>query len=167
MVKKFTFMPLRNSDLDLLCDWLEKPHLLEWWNDHLTREEIKEKYGKRIGDTIVCPHIAYLDNKPIGFIQYYHANKVGNGWWPDEIEGTVGIDQFIGEIDYINRGYGTKMICYFVQQLFQNPVIKKIITDVDPKNKRAIRCYEKSGFLLIGSVNTPDGIANLMVMYRN
>src|SRR5690348_213510 len=109
-IDKFTFIPLKNSDLELLCDWLAKPHVLEWWNDHLTRDEIKEKYGKRIGDTVVYPHIAYLNNKPIGFIQYYYANKVGDGWWPNEMDGTVGIDQFIGEEDFINRGYGTRMI---------------------------------------------------------
>ena len=57
----------------------------EWWNDQLTDEKIKSKYRTRIGDTIVVPFIAYLNNNPIGFIQYYHANKVGNGWWPDEV----------------------------------------------------------------------------------
>ena len=60
-------------------------HVKEWWNDQLTDEKIKSKYRTRIGDTIVVPFIAYLNNKPIGFIQYYHANKVGNGWWPDEV----------------------------------------------------------------------------------
>jgi hypothetical protein len=29
------------------------------------------------------------------YIQHYQANKVGGGWWPEAIEGTFGIDQFI------------------------------------------------------------------------
>ncbi len=166
-IDRFTFMPLKNSDLELLCDWLEKPHVLEWWNDHLTREEIKEKYGKRIGDDVVCPYIAYLNNKPIGFIQYYYANKVGDGWWPNEVGGTVGIDQFIGEADFINRGYGTHMIEQFLVKLFSDPAIKKIITDPDKNNRRAIRCYEKVGFCFSHETNTPEGSAWLMNRYRN
>ncbi len=157
-----TFKPLQESDLELLCRWFDKPHVKEWWNDHLTHNEIKIKYGKRIGDETVAPFIVYLNDKPIGFIQYYHADRAGDGWWPDETAGTVGIDQFIGEEDYINHGYGTKMITAFIKQLFANPAIKKIITDVDPNNQRAIRCYEKAGFQFVKKLMTPDGLAYLM-----
>lgn len=167
MSAKFTFKPLTISDLDLLCRWFEKPHVLEWWSDRFTPEEIKEKYGKRIGDSVVCPYIAYLNNNSIGFIQYYWASKVGDGWWPNEDERTVGLDQFIGEEDYINKGFGTLMIKEFIQFLFQNPLIKKIITEVDPNNLRAKRCYEKAGFHEIGIVDTPDGQSVLMVILKN
>src|SRR5665213_2255442 len=105
-IMKFTFKPLATSDLDLLCRWFEKPHVLEWWGDRFTPEEIKDKYGKRIGDDVVCPYIAYLDDKPIAFIQYYWASKIGDGWWLNEDDYTVGLDQFIGEEDCINKGLG-------------------------------------------------------------
>ena len=36
MNAKFTFKPLTISDLDLLCRWFEKPHVLEWWSDRFT-----------------------------------------------------------------------------------------------------------------------------------
>ena len=127
-----SFKPLQEDDLELLCKWLDKPHVKEWWNDGLSHDEIKEKYRKRIDNNTIVPYIAYLDDKPIGFIQYYHAEKVGNGWWPDQPEGAVGIDQFIGEKDFINRGHGTKMIRAFSKKLFENPTVKKIITDVAP-----------------------------------
>lgn len=162
MTKKPSFKPLNNSHLELLCDWLEKPHVLEWWNDHLTRDEIKQKYEQRINDTIICPYIFYLSDKPIGFIQYYWASKIGSNWWPDENKNTVGIDQFIGDETYLNQGYGTLIITEFVQLLFQNPLVKKIITDVDPQNFRAKRCYEKVGFQEVGLINTPDGKSLLM-----
>ena len=163
----FTFKPLTTSDLDLLCRWFEKPHVLEWWDDRFTSEEIKEKYGERINDNVVCPHIAYLDDKPIAFIQYYWASRVGDGWWPDEDENTVGLDQFIGEEDYINKGFGTQMIKDFIQFLFQNSLIKKIITEADPKNLRAKRCYEKAGFYETGMIDTPDGKSILMVIVKH
>lgn len=69
-----SFKPLQENDLELLCKWLDMPHVKEWWNDGLNHDEIKEKYRKRIGDTIVVPFIVYLDNKPIGFIHTVNYN---------------------------------------------------------------------------------------------
>jgi RimJ/RimL family protein N-acetyltransferase len=161
-----SFKPLQENDLDLLCTWLKKPHVKKWWDDSLTDEELKYKYKSRIGNTIIVPFIVYMNHKPLGFIQYYHANKMGDGWWPGELEGTVGIDQFIGEEDYINRGYGTSIIKEFVKKLFADIKINKIIADVDPDNKSALRCYEKVGFKFDKEVITPDGFAHLLVMYK-
>lgn len=158
----FTFSRLKSADLDLLCQWLNKPHVLEWWNDHLTPDEIKQKYGSRINDTIICPYIASLHNKSIGFIQYYWASKVGGGWWPDEDGSTVGIDQFIGDENFIGKGCGAAMIEEFVHFLFQNPAITKIITEADPNNHRARRCYQKAGFIEQGEIETPDGKSILL-----
>ena len=167
MIEQFSFKPLQESDLNLLCKWLNEPHVKEWWDDHLTDEEIKSKYKKRIGDNVIVPFIVFLNDKPIGFIQYYHANKVGDEWWPNEVEGTIGIDQFIGEKDLINRGIGTKMIHAFIDYLFRDSDIKKIITDVDPKNLRAFRCYEKVGFMFVKEIMTPDGLAYLMNLEKS
>lgn len=157
-----SFKPLQEDDLELLCKWLDKPPVKEWRDDGLNHQEIKEKYRQRIGDETVVPFIVYLENNPIGFIQYYHANKVGDGWWPNEIDGTVGIDQFIGEESCINRGYGTQMIEKFIKKLFESLRIKKVITDIDPNNLRAINCYKKDDFKFVKELMTPDGIALLM-----
>ncbi|MBA3661085.1 MAG: GNAT family N-acetyltransferase [Gammaproteobacteria bacterium] len=165
-IHSFNFKSLQESDLDLLCRWLDNPHVKAWWNDALTHEAIKEKYRKRIGDKIIVPFIVYLNNQPIGFIQYYLANKVGGGWWPDEKEGTIGIDQFIGVNELINQGYGQQMIAAFAQKMFSNAHIKKIILDVNPNNVRAIRCYEKAGFQFVKKILTPDGPAYLMELKR-
>ncbi len=161
-----TFKPLAKHHLDLLVTWLNKPHVKQWWNDGLSPEQIKRKYGERIGDKIVQPFIIYLYGKPIGFIQYYYANKVGGGWWPDISPGVVGIDQFIGEEKYIDKGFGTVFIHQFIKRLFNDEKIIKIITDVDPHNIRAIRCYQKVGFELEKEIATPDGDALLMEISR-
>ena len=46
--------------------------------------------------------------------------------------------------------------------LAENYKFSKIITDPSPDNKRAIRCYEKAGFVNQGQIVTPDGDALLM-----
>ena len=54
------------------------------------------------------------------------------------------------------------MIRVFIEKLFLEETVKKIIIDVDPNNHRAIRCYEKVGFKLVREVMTTDGLAYLM-----
>lgn len=82
MAANFTFKLLQETDLELLCSWLDKPHVKEWWNDGLTHDVIKMKYRERIGSTTIAPFIICIDNKPIGFIQYYIANIMEIEWWP-------------------------------------------------------------------------------------
>ena len=51
-------------------------------------------------------------------------------------------------------------------KLFADPQVTRIQTDPDPRNARAIRCYEKAGFRAVGEVRTPDGVALLLVCER-
>lgn len=159
---KITFKPLAQPHLDLLCKWMDKPHVKKWWNDGLSCLQIKEKYQQRIGSATILPFIVYLNERPIGFIQYYFADKIDDAKWLHERTGVVGIDQFIGEEGLINQGLGTQMIKSFIEKLAVNASIKKIITEVDPLNLRAKRCYEKAGFCFVKEVITPEGAAYLM-----
>jgi RimJ/RimL family protein N-acetyltransferase len=153
--EKFSFKPLQETDLTLLCIWFNKPHVKQWWNDDLTDAQITAKYQSRIGNTQTVPFIVYLNSKAIGFIQYHQ-----------EAEDTISIDQFIGEEEYLNRGYGTGLVTAFIEKLFTNPVIKKIMTDVNPDNARAQRCYEKAGFMFVKEISTPQGIVHVMEKRR-
>lgn len=110
-----SFKLLVKADLKLLISWFDKPHVKQWWTDALNPEQIKEKYGARIDSKIIQSFIIYIHDIPIGFIQYYYADQVGDGWWPEATPGTVGIDQFIGDENYINKGYGTEIIRLFIK----------------------------------------------------
>ena len=95
-------------------------------------------------------------------------------WWgdPDEQFALVSgdlhepdMDQFIGESDMIARGHGSAFIRQFADaQLRQG--LPRIVTDPDPLNARAVRAYEKAGFVRERMVETPDGPALLMVRER-
>lgn len=57
--------------------------------------------------------------------------------------------------DWVNQGYGTEAIKAFAQHFFQVMGFRTLLLDVAAINRRAIRCYEKCGFIKIGSRYQP------------
>ncbi|NGP75096.1 GNAT family N-acetyltransferase [Balneolaceae bacterium YR4-1] len=164
----FKFKSLTEADLPMLADWLSRAHLQKWWREEeITIERIRDKYLPRIfGEDDARPYLVYLDNSPVGYIQFYHA-WINQAWWPDKPEkGVLGIDQFIAEENNLGKGIGSRFIAEFVKQLFENPEITEVRVDPKPDNERAIRCYKKVGFKKAGQINTPDGPAMMMVLKR-
>lgn len=164
----FHFEPLTEDDVPLLFDWLNRPHVAEWWDGPVSFSQVREKYLPRLGGGTVSPYLACLNVVPIGFIQSYVTAAPGDGWWPDECDPRVmGIDQFLADPDNLGKGLGSEMVAQFVQLLFENPAVTKVQTDPAPNNLRAIRCYEKAGFRRVGVIDTPDGPVLLMIIHRD
>lgn len=164
------FRPLAASDMGLFAEWLTRPHVSDWWGASDPMAEVAEFYAASITQTV--PHwcyIAELNGEPTGFIQWYTpAAFHDEGWWLDEHDPTVrGIDQFLGNADQLGQGIGTSMVRAFVAKLFADDAsVTRIQTDPDPRNARAIRCYEKAGFRAHRELVTPDGAALLMYCDR-
>jgi RimJ/RimL family protein N-acetyltransferase len=163
----FTFRPLVIADLELLHDWVNRPHVAEWWDGPMTFEQVRDHYTPDIESPFISPMIAYLEGEPIGFIQWYDVMGVAPGWWDYETDpGARGCDQFLADGSRLNQGLGSQMVRQFVAHLFSDPAVTKVQTDPSPENGRAIRAYEKAGFRRVGNITTPDGPALLMVIRR-
>ena len=157
----FKFRPLTSKDFPLLLEWLSKSHVKEWWDDgEDTLEKVSLHYGEEDSDVakFILIEIKEGIEKPIGYFQYYFAS-----------EDSIGIDQFIGEEDYINRGIGERTIKMFVQMIIHEHHPTSIIPDPSPDNKRAIRCYEKVGFRYYETRKAWDGngLAYMMRLETN
>jgi RimJ/RimL family protein N-acetyltransferase len=162
-LNEFKFEPLAESDYPLLLEWLKAPHMHEHWNPVQSIEDVQSQFNGKICNDLQQAYIVSLDGKKFAYIQNYRASKVGGGWWPNEADTTVGIDQFIGDASFLDRGVGTRMVCAFSDWLLTFSDNKKIITDPAISNLRAIRCYQKAGFRELGEIDTPDGKELLMV----
>jgi RimJ/RimL family protein N-acetyltransferase len=163
-----TFRPLDWGDLPMLCEWIARPHVSEWWDAAPSLAECQAEYGPLIsGEVSHRAYVALIDGAPLGFIQsYVPAECHGEGWWLDEHDpGVRGIDQFLSEAGQLGRGLGTAMVREFADRLFDDPAVTRVQTDPSPLNARAIRCYEKAGFRAIREVETLDGPA--LLMYRD
>jgi aminoglycoside 6'-N-acetyltransferase-1b/aminoglycoside 6'-N-acetyltransferase-2 len=165
--QQIEFRPLTAADLPLLHSWLNRPHVVEWWNAEPSLHEVRAKYLPRIAAGPVRPYVAYAGSEPIGYIQSYVAIESAGGWWTGSSDPSVlGIDQFVAEPGRLGQGLGTAMVSQFASFLFSDPAISRIQVDPHPDNLRAIRCYEKAGFHAQRVVSTPHGSALLMTLDR-
>jgi RimJ/RimL family protein N-acetyltransferase len=163
-----SFRPFRAVHFSLLHRWLCTPHVARWWGTPPSLADVIDHYGPYVEHAhSVHAYIAYLADAPVGYVQSYTVMGHADGWWPGETDpGARGIDQFIGDAARLNQGLGTLMVRQFCAQLFQDAAVSRIQTDPSPDNHRAIRCYERVGFIAQGRVKTPDGDALLMVLPR-
>lgn len=166
-----TLRLMTEGDLEMLHEWLNRPHIVEWWSDGQTGpslEDVRQQYVPAVlGTEAVTPYIAMLGNEPIGYAQSYVAMASGDGWWEQITDpGVRGIDQSLANAADLNKGLGTALVSAFVDHLFADPAVTMVQTDPSPDNHRAIRCYEKSGFVRRGVMVTPDGPALYMVRTR-
>jgi aminoglycoside 6'-N-acetyltransferase len=158
-VDRYQFLPMSEADLPLVKRWLAEPHVVQWWGDACQQFELVS------GDLEVeamDQFIVATDDRRFGYLQCYDPEV-----WPDNglgahPRGTRGIDQFIGELDMVDRGHGSAFMRIFIDRLLAAGA-PRVITDPDPANARAIRAYEKAGFQRERLVDTPDGPALLMV----
>lgn len=162
---------MTEHDLPMLHDWLNRPHIVEWWGGEDARPtlaDVQRHYLPRVlAAESVTPYIALLGDEPIGYAQSYVALGSGDGWWEDETDpGVRGIDQSLADPARLGQGLGTQLVRALVERLFCDPSVTKIQTDPAPGNRRAIRCYEKAGFVQQKVIDTPDGPAVYMVYTR-
>jgi aminoglycoside 6'-N-acetyltransferase len=156
---RYQFRPMTEADLPLVKRWLAEPHVKQWWGD--THEQFELVSGD-LEVEAMDQFIVATNDRPFGYLQCYDPDV-----WPDNglgthPQGTRGIDQFIGEPDMVDHGHGSALIRAFIYRLLAGGA-PRVITDPDPANARAIRAYEKAGFVRDRMVDTPDGPALLMV----
>lgn len=156
-MKLFQFKPLAENDLVLLYHWFKEPTINKWYarNKKWSLKDIKAKYQPRIlGKEHVPSFIVYLNNISVGFIQYYllkndlpegihsYMNPLFQKYNPHDL---AGIDLFIAEKFARNKGLGVNMIHQFIDEFLIR--FHAVVVDPESNNFRAIRCYEKAGFV--------------------
>ncbi|MCB9493133.1 MAG: acetyltransferase [Epsilonproteobacteria bacterium] len=167
-VSNFNFTSITEGNiqslLPLLQSWFTQPHVSKWWPVPKEAESFLDSFITRIRSG-TKPYLVVYSNVPIGYIQSYIANTT-DSWLPTEYQHSFGIDQFIGEPDYLYKGFGALFIKAFVQKLLTDHTINHVIVDPDASNAPAIKCYTKACFKPVGEFTAPWGQTLLMVLKR-
>jgi len=154
---QYHFRPMSADDLPLVRDWLARPHVAEWWHD----ADAFAFMSGDLGHHDMAQFIVTLNGDPFGYLQCYRMGEWHTGFGPQP-EGTRGIDQFIAAPAMVGRGHGSAFVRDFTDGLFANGT-PRMVVDPNPGNPRAIRAYEKAGFIRDREVDTPEGVALLML----
>ena len=141
---------LTEQDKNLLLKWLTDERVLNYWEGKsavFDLKRIEEEYYTE-EDVEIIRAIIECDKKSIGYVHMYRLNEeLFNEYeYPLTNKVVFGIDQFIGEPEYWDKGIGTKFMKLVLQYLTKEKNAEIIILDPHADNPRAIRCYEKVGF---------------------
>jgi len=133
------------------------PHFVQWLNDPEVRFGLanylpmstpeEEKWFESMLSRPAAEHPLTIEIQPqgkwkaIGNISFFNID-----WRVRSAE--VGI--FIGEKEFWNQGYGTETMQLFLKHGFETLNFNRIFLVVFENNPRAIRAYEKAGFVLEG-----------------
>ena len=132
------------------------PRFLRWFNDPEVRwyltmyrplsqaeeERWVESLLSRRDDIVLAIEVREGDN-------WVHIGNIGLHKidWKNRVA-KLGI--VIGERDYWGRGYGTEAIRTMLRYAFLELGLNRVELEVYDFNERAIRCYEKAGFVREG-----------------
>ena len=138
-----TLRKATKADIPLLEFWDEQPHVKLsdgeeefWdWEDELG---VEVSWREQL--------VAELDGKPIGFIQIIDPHLEETHYWGEIAPNQRAIDIWIGEADYLNKGYGTQMMNQAIIRCFKDIVVTKIVIDPLKSNEAAHRFYKRFGF---------------------
>lgn len=126
-------------------------NIIKWRNSDEVRKQFiyqktftKESHEKWIetmietGRVVQMMIVEFETDKPIGSVYVRDIDM-------EHKKAEYGI--FIGELDYLGKGYGTEAAELMIDYAFEYLGLHKLMLRVYAENERAIKSYEKAGFV--------------------
>lgn len=157
MQDKIRIRTMTSDDAVVLLKWMTDMRVLEFYEGRdkrytpeLIQEDFFEEDDEEDGENMIKAILEY-DGKPIGYGQIYGitGEACEEYGYENRNETVYGIDQFIGEPDYWNRGIGAEYLRIVLKYLREEKGADAVILDPHQDNGRAIKCYQNVGFRII------------------
>lgn len=144
----------------LIYKWCNEKHVYEWFEQRvLSFDEIVNKYKNKLLDGKQKLFLISYNDKLIGLVQIYKYDDIIF----DELKDYKNVyeyDIFIGDLDYLNKGIGTKVVDIVNKLIYDNYLADCIILRPFKRNIHAIKCYQKCGFRIIKEYDGKDTLGN-------
>ncbi|MEI4828443.1 GNAT family protein [Bacillus sp. FJAT-53711] len=139
---------IKPEDAKVMEKWSEDAEYLRNVDTDIALPKTKEQFeaeGRQISNGAYFPLRTILDNELIGFVAIHKIE------WNNR-SGLLAIG--IGEVKHRSKGYGTDALQLVLRFAFHELNLDRVGLDVIEYNTRAIRAYEKVGFLHEGRIRS-------------
>lgn len=145
----FSVTPLTFDHAALLHKWLQEPHVMKFWDDgDRLLEDVINHYHSRSG---VKSWIASFNETPFAYLQIYFVTEHHElSFWRSKKYTTIGLDFFIGEPSFLEKGLAIPLLVCFIDQMLLDYLPFRLLVDPDVNNAKAARIYDKMGFEPLG-----------------
>lgn len=139
------FRPIELPDEPLIRRWINDPRVWHTLSHRTPANECRERewiesHGKRDNE-VVCGIVARDGDRLVGSCGLHQIN---------EIDRSAVFGLMIGEVEEQNKGYGSEATSLMLKLGFEEFNLHRIELCVYDFNPRAIRCYEKAGYIREG-----------------
>jgi len=143
--------PATVADAAILYLWDEKPHVqaavsnsgtvsfeANWEEELAARGDGTEFFIAEVSSTTA--------DIPIGALQIIDPATEQSHYWGEVENNLRAIDIWIGEEQFLGRGFGTRMMRFAIERCFAHTDVKAILIDPLTNNTRAHKFYKMIGF---------------------
>lgn len=146
--QKVRLREYRSEDVKLAQNYVNDPEVKKLMSPgipYLYTLEDEQKWFERVSGASKDNYDFAIET--LGDNKYIGGCGINSVDWKNRVA-TIGI--FIGDKNYWGKGYGSDAINILIKFIFEQMNMHKISLHVFSYNERAIKCYEKCGFVKEG-----------------
>ncbi|NLM26031.1 MAG: GNAT family N-acetyltransferase [Firmicutes bacterium] len=152
-----TLRQIKKDDFCYIVAWSKDPEVNRYYDAKQTENmlDISHWYKNLKGNRYQKKFMILVNEQPIGDLEFDHI-----AWRSGEAELKIRI----GEKDLWDKGYGTDAILVSLRYAFSKLNLNRIYLRVYADNGRAIRCYQKAGFVKEGRLGRKGSSREIILM---
>jgi len=142
--KKCYLSPINPEDADKCAEWFNDTETSIGLGEyscvysHVTARGMLENFSKK------AYHFSIIDINNDSLVGFCWLNDV------NQVDGAAELAILIGDNEYRGKGYGTEAIKLLLDYSFNVINLNNVMLSVYSHNERAIECYKKCGFKMMG-----------------
>lgn len=154
-------------DLDLVHDWMNRPHVVEYWQQAWPRDRLHGYLVDQMDDTVSRPCLGLLAGVVVSYWEIYRpaADPLGEAYPARDTD--LGVHLLIGDPRATGRGLGGLLLAAVRTGLLAaDPACDRIVAEPDVRNVASVRAFQRAGFRRTRDIELTGKTAALMVAER-
>lgn len=160
-------MAAEGRDLDMIHDWMLRPHVETNWDQGWTRETWRATLREQLEGDHSRPCLFLEGGTPLAYLEIYRVVRDRLAALYPYRDHDLGVHIAIGDHARIGRGLGRRILRGVAEGLLAaDPECTRVVAEPDVKNDASIKAFTAAGFRHRGAVAFPHKTSALMVHPR-